>query len=610
VEDWRSLEKMDTCKTHEDMNIVVVGHVDHGKSTVVGRMLADTNSLPEGKLEQVKENCRRNAKPFEYAFLLDALKDEQAQGITIDSARCFFSTEKRDYIIIDAPGHIEFLKNMVTGAARAEAAVLVIAADEGVMENSNRHGYLLSMLGIKQVAIVVNKMDLVGYSEDIFNGIVTEYSRFLRKINITASVFIPVSGFVGDNVAWSGSSNMPWYTGKTVLEQLDSFESEGLPEDMPFRMPVQDIYKFTLNHDNRRIVAGTIDSGTLSIGDSVTFYPSGKRSRVKSLESFNTEKISHVSAGNAIGFTLTDQIYITRGEIAVKSDEKPPQVATKIKTNVFWLGREPFEKDKQYFIKVGCTKAECTLEKIGRVMNASNLNNERKDRVDRHEVAECIISLKKPIAFDQADEIAATGRFVLIDGYEIAGGGIITEGIKDEFYDVRNRVMIRNTNWIKSSISREDRAYRYKQRPSLIVITGPRQSGKKTLARELERRLFQNGEMVYFIGMGSVVYGVDADIRNKKRSSREEHIRRAAEIVNIMLDSGMILILTAIELTAHDIEMIKTIANPPDILTVWTGDEVTTDIDIGLRFAGDDNSRYIEDICKNLADRGIIFKGL
>ena len=601
---------MDICKTLDDMNIVVVGHVDHGKSTVVGRMLADTNSLPEGKLEQVRENCRRNSKPFEYAFLLDALKDEQAQGITIDSARCFFSTEKRNYILIDAPGHIEFLKNMVTGAARAEAALLVIAADEGVMENSNRHGYLLSMLGIRQVAVVINKMDLVGYSRDVYEGIVSEYSRFLRKVNISAQSYIPVSGMLGDNVASLGLEKMPWYTGLTVLEQLDSFNSEGLPADMPFRMPVQDVYKFTMNNDNRRIVAGTVETGSLAVGDSVTFYPSGKRSSVRTIESFNTVQPEQIIAGNSAGFTLTDQIFITRGEIASRSDEKAPVVAAKLRTNVFWLGKEPFSQNKRYFIKIGTAKVECSLEKIGRVMNASNLNSEKKEMVERHEVAECIISLKKPVAFDLADELAATSRFVLIDGYEISGGGIITGGMEDELSDVRHQVMLRNTNWIKSSISREDRAYRYKQRPSLIIITGPRQSGKKTLARELEKALFQNGELVYFIGMGSVVYGVDADIKNRNKKNREEHIRRTAEIINIMLDSGMILILTAIELTSYDIELIKTIANPPDILTIWTGEEVTTDINAELNFGGNDNSMYVERICRNLADRGIIFKGI
>ena len=207
------------------MNIVIGGHVDHGKSTVVGRLLADTGSLPEGKLEAVKALCERTAKPFEYAFLLDALKDEQSQGITIDAARVFFQTEKRHYIIIDAPGHIEFLKNMITGASRAEAALLVIDAKEGVQENSRRHGYMMSMLGIRQLAVLVNKMDLVGYSQAHFDGIVREYSEFLARIGVHPACFIPAAGREGDNIA-ARSAAMPWYRGPTVLEALDQFHTE------------------------------------------------------------------------------------------------------------------------------------------------------------------------------------------------------------------------------------------------------------------------------------------------------------------------------------------------------------------------------------------------
>ncbi|HPN84343.1 MAG TPA: GTP-binding protein, partial [Victivallales bacterium] len=219
--------------------IVIVGHVDHGKSSVIGRLLADTGSLPEGKLEQVKESCRKNARPFEYAFLLDALKNEQSQGITIDMARCFFKTKKRNYLIMDAPGHIEFLKNMVTGAARAEAALLVIDANEGIQENSRRHGYLLSMLGIKQITVVVNKMDLISYEERLFRGIISEYSKFLDSIKVKPLSFIPISAREGDNIAAS-SPRMPWYKGFTVLEQIDSFSQGGDSGEKPFRMPVQD----------------------------------------------------------------------------------------------------------------------------------------------------------------------------------------------------------------------------------------------------------------------------------------------------------------------------------------------------------------------------------
>ncbi len=272
----------------EQMSIVVIGHVDHGKSTVVGRLLADTKSLPEGKLEDVKAQCKRNSKPFEYAFLLDALKDEQDQGITIDSARCFFKSEKRQYIIIDAPGHIEFLKNMISGAARAEAAVLVIDAKEGVQENSRRHGYLLSMLGIRQVVVLVNKMDLVEYDQSVYDAIEAEYTEFLAKVGIQARYFIPVSAREGDNIA-SRSELSNWFSGPTVLESLDNFEKEPSPVDQPFRFPVQDIYKFTEEDDDRRIVAGRVETGVARVGDEVVFLPSGKTSTIATVEGFNLQ---------------------------------------------------------------------------------------------------------------------------------------------------------------------------------------------------------------------------------------------------------------------------------------------------------------------------------
>src|SRR3990167_1822261 len=232
-------------QNREQMNVVIVGHVDHGKSTVVGRLLADTGSLPKGKLEAVKAACERNAKPFEYAFLLDALKDEQSQGITIDTARSFFKSKKRDYIIIDAPGHIEFLKNMISGAARAEAALLVIDAHEGIKENSKRHGYMMSFLGIKNLTVCVNKMDLVNYDQKVFEQIKKEYFKFLNEVNLQPQNFIPIAAREGDNMT-AKSKNMPWYKGESVLEALDSFTKAAPKHQQAFRMPIQDIYKFTL----------------------------------------------------------------------------------------------------------------------------------------------------------------------------------------------------------------------------------------------------------------------------------------------------------------------------------------------------------------------------
>jgi bifunctional enzyme CysN/CysC len=238
----------------ERVHIVVTGHVDHGKSTVIGRLLTDTQSLPDGKLEAVRAVCRRRGTPFEPAFLLDALREEREQGITIDAARVFFKTERRQYVIIDAPGHLEFLKNMITGASRAEAALLVIDANEGIRENSRRHGFMLSMLGIHQVAVLVNKMDLVDYDQAVFDRIAAEYRDFLIQFGLTPAWFIPVSARNGDNIAHS-SRLCGWYTGPTVVEALDTFEVRPSLAAAPLRLPVQGVYKFTERGDDRRIVA-------------------------------------------------------------------------------------------------------------------------------------------------------------------------------------------------------------------------------------------------------------------------------------------------------------------------------------------------------------------
>ena len=592
------------------MNIVIVGHVDHGKSTVIGRLLADTGSLPEGKLEQIKEMCRRNSKPFEYAFLLDALKDERSQGITIDTARCFFKTKKRHYIIIDAPGHIEFLKNMITGASRAEAALLVIDAREGIKENSRRHGYLLAMLGIKQIAVLVNKLDLVGYSQDVFNDIVTEYKAFLDKINVTPNAFIPISAIQGDNII-NNSANMPWYGGNTVLDELDCFISSESETDKPFRMPVQDIYKFTNDGDDRRIVVGTVESGSVAAGDEIVFYPSGKKTHIAKLEVFNREVPPPAySAGMAAGFTVTEQIYIKRGEVAAKSGERPPRVSTRFKTSIFWLGKEPMKYGKSYSLKIGAAKTEAKLDEILLILDASSLDKSLKQTINRHDVAECIIRCEKPIAFDLASESAESSRFVIVDDYEISGGGIITESLDDKLGDTRELVLRRNYKWEVSSITINERAARLSQRPSLIILTGEKNTGKKLIARRLERILFDEGRNVYFLGMGNLLYGVAAEIKTQGEiPERNEHIRRLGEVANILLDTGVILIVTANDLTEYEKNMLQVTVNSEALHTILLGVNCNTDIESDLQIPDpSDIINTAEKIKHYLADNGIIFK--
>ncbi|MEN4042510.1 MAG: GTP-binding protein [Anaerolineaceae bacterium] len=591
------------------MNIVVAGHVDHGKSTVIGRLLADTGSLPEGKLEQVRASCERNSRPFEYAFLIDALKDEQAQNITIDAARVFFKSSRRHYIIIDAPGHIEFIKNMVTGASHAEAALLVIDAVEGVQENSRRHGYLLWMLGIQQVAVLINKMDVVGYDQEVYQAVKQEYAAFLRQIGLRPAYYIPVSGREGDLIC-QPSEHMPWYNGPDVLAALDSFHKAPPPVDEPLRMPVQDIYKFTLFGDNRRIVAGTIANGSLQIGDEIVFYPSGKRSVVKTFERFAAPEKKTAQAGEAIGFTLAEQIYIQRGEIAARANEPPPKVTQRLRASLFWLGRQPMLPKKQYLLKLGTARVKVQLERINRVIDASDYaNSTGKQQIDHHDVAEVILHTQRPIAFDLSETLCDTSRFVIVDEYEICGGGIVLEDLADEQTWLRENVLRRESKWVRSDLTSEDRADRYNQKPALVIITGEKGVGRKRIARMLEQRLFRDGKIVYYLGMGSVLYGVDADLQSQQSGqNRPEHIRRLAEISHIFLDAGLILIVTAVELTQQDLKIMQAVIDATQIETIWVGDRVTTDINFDTRVQdGELAENSVIQIKRLLQDHGIIF---
>ncbi|HXT00535.1 MAG TPA: GTP-binding protein [Elusimicrobiota bacterium] len=557
-----------TAAARESLRVVVTGHVDHGKSTVVGRLLADTGALPKGKLERVRAYCERHGKPFEYAFLLDALKDEQAQGITIESSRIFFKSARRDYVLVDAPGHVEFIKNMISGATQASAALLVLDAKEGVQENSRRHGYLLSMLGARRIAVLVNKMDLVDWREDAFKRLAAEYGAFLERIGARAERFIPVSGLHGDNLA-APSARMPWYRGPTALAALDAFAPEPSLAARPFRMPVQGVYQF--DGDARRVVAGTVESGTLAAGDEAVFYPSGKTGVVRSIEEFpRPPKGGRVFAGSATGFSLVQPVYVRRGEIAARRGEKPPAVAARFRARLVWLGRAPLSPRKDYVLKLGTARVGVRLESVARALDASSLKADRRaTSVARHEVADCVLRTAGVIAFDPVEENAACGRFVIVDGFDVCGGGLIQEALPDASSLRHEKVLARNLKWQESAISPEKREARYGQKAALVLITGARGSRRKEAAKELEARLFAAGRHVYFLGIGSALYGVNADLR--AAGDHVEDIRRVAEVAHILMDSGLVLIVSASELTEEDLVLFRSAIDPDRIETFWVG---------------------------------------
>ena len=515
------------------LRVVIAGHVDHGKSTLVGRLFHDTDSLPEGRLEAIKAMSQRRGMPFEWAFLMDAFQAERDQGITIDTSQIWFKTQKRDYTLIDAPGHAEFLKNMVTGATQAQAALLIVDAAEGVREQSRRHGYLLHLIGIHQIAVVVNKMDMVNYEEDQFSLIEEEYSHYLSTIGLSPMCFIPVSAREGDNIA-QRSPRMPWYRGPLVLEALDNFTGEKPLDALPLRMPVQDIYKF----DKRRIIAGRVETGQIRVGDEIIFSPSNKKGQVKSIESW-PHKTQEAFGGQSIGITLTDQMFIERGEIISHAAEAPIE-SDVFRTRLFWLGKQPLPEKKQLKMKLASMESPVVVQSIEHVINTEDLSRVSAKEVGRNQVAEVVLRAPRLLALDEYESNPRTGRFVLTEGYDIAGGGIIfMEGYPDQ----RQIRMTPASNLVKTQhhITPKDRTKRNGHKGGVLWLTGLSGSGKSTLALTLEQRLFEQGFQVYVLDGDNVRHGLNANL-GFSPEDRAENIRRVGEVAALFAHAGVLVI--------------------------------------------------------------------
>jgi bifunctional enzyme CysN/CysC len=549
----------------EQLKIVIVGHVDHGKSTFVGRLFHDTGSLPEGKYEQLQTIAERRGVPFEWANLMDALQAERDQNITIDTAQIWFRTPKRQYVIIDAPGHKEFLKNMVTGAASAEAALLLIDAHEGIQEQTRRHGYLLSLLGIRQLAVLVNKMDLENYSRHRFEQIEHDYRAFLLSIGLQAELFIPIAAKHGDNLA-ALSPSMPWWSGPTVVQALDNFRVAELPHDQPLRFPVQDVYRF----DERRILAGRVESGCLKVGDRLLFSPGNKVSTVKSVERWSAPPREMAAAGESVGITLTEQIFVERGAVASLEDA-PPYELTRFKARLFWLGRLPFRKGRTYKLKLATQETECEIESIDRVIDASTLETisrrEKEILVGRHEVAELALRTKRPVAFDVHTEVRATGRFVIVDGFEVSGGGVIAP----DSYPRRTSDGLHkseNIYWSQGKVTAEQRARRNGHPGCVIWLTGLSSAGKSTIASELERELFNLGKHAFVLDGDNVRHGLCSDLGFSPQD-RQENIRRVGQVAKLMTEAGLICITAFISPYRSDRALVRSMLKAGQFIEVY-----------------------------------------
>ena len=535
--------------TRPQVRIVIVGHVDHGKSTLVGRLLHETGSLPEGKLEMLKAVSARRGMPFEWSFLLDALQTERDQGITIDTTQIRFRTRSRDVVLIDAPGHAEFLRNMITGASQADGAVLIIDAMEGVRDQTRRHGYLLHLLGIRQIAVVVNKMDRVDFGAARFEEIGKEITAHLTGLGVTPSAVIPISARDGDGVA-ALTANIAWYRGPTVVEALDALEPARALQALPLRLPVQAIYKF----DDRRIVAGRIESGSLVAGDEIVIMPAGKIAKIRSVESWPSTPVEgRQTAGRSVGITLDRELFIERGDVIAHAGTSPRDTR-RVRARIFWLHDKPLSEGDSILVRLGTRETRANVVAIEKAIDPGALSNEENKQIARNHVGEIDISLAQPVAADPHSDNPRTGRLVIEVNGRIAGGGLVLS------VDAGRRAIPVDIVPVQSAVGAEERTARYRHNGAVVWLTGLPASGKSTLARALERRLFDRGCVPVLLDGDTLRAGLNGDLGFSPQD-RSENIRRLAEVATHLARNGHIAIVTAVSPARDDRDAARRIAD-------------------------------------------------
>jgi bifunctional enzyme CysN/CysC len=518
------------------LRVVIVGHIDHGKSTLIGRLLYDTKSLPDGKYEELQEICeRRGTAALEWSFVLDSFQAERDQAITIDTTQIWFSSKQRDYVIIDAPGHREFLKNMISGAASADAAILVVDAIEGVKEQTKRHAYLLSLLGLTQIAVVVNKMDSVDFDAKRFKAVSKEIKEYLGSINLQPSAIIPISAREGDMIA-SSSDRMLWHGDKHLINVLDSFSVSQPPVTLDFRFPVQDVCRF----DEERILVGRVESGVVREGDKVLFSPTNEEAEITSIKVWPDDKGKiKAFAGEVIGITLDQPIFVERGHIG-SHVETPPMLSNVFRANIFWLAAKPLKIGNSYKIRYGTNETMVSVQSINRVVDTDNLSqDDHAGGVEKNAVAEITLRARDMIPLDPYLDNPQLGRIVLYENHDIVGGGTLN---MDGYADQR-RAQPKSENIYKVDhlMSQASRAKRNGHHGGVFWFTGLSGSGKSTLAMSVENALFEKGYHTYVLDGDNVRHGLNTDL-GFSPEDRSENIRRVGEVAALMADAGLIVI--------------------------------------------------------------------
>ncbi|MGA2232466.1 MAG: sulfate adenylyltransferase subunit CysN [Tepidisphaeraceae bacterium] len=523
----------------ELLRFLTCGSVDDGKSTLIGRLLHDTQMIYEDQLAAVKRDSARVGTvggDIDLALLTDGLKAEREQGITIDVAYRYFSTDKRKFIIADTPGHEQYTRNMATGASNCQLAIILIDARHGVMTQTRRHSFIVSLLGIKHVVVAINKMDLVGYSQEVFDAIQRDYTGFVAKLAIPDVQFIPMSALKGDNVV-EKSAAMPWYQGPPLLRHLESVHIASDRNLADMRFPVQYVLRPNLDF---RGFAGSVASGILRKGDEITVLPSGKKSRITSIVTYDGQ-LEEAFSPLAIAVTLADEIDISRGDMLVHPDHAPT-VSSQVEAMVVWMNEQPFVPGKTYWIKQTTRTVSGEIADLRFGVDVNTLEQHPARQLAMNEVGQVLLSLNQPIAFDAYKDNAATGAFIIIDrlSNNTVGAGMILHGAGasgDHWAQAPSAKLRHRTG----QVSAADRQARFGHQAATILITGLPCSGKITIAYALEKQLFDAGCAVSVLHGSNMRTGLCRDL-GFSADDRSENLRRSAEVAKILNDAGLICI--------------------------------------------------------------------
>jgi bifunctional enzyme CysN/CysC len=514
------------------LRFITCGSVDDGKSTLIGRLLWDSKLIYEDQLaalEADSKRCGTQGGEIDYALLLDGLQAEREQGITIDVAYRFFSTDKRKFIVADTPGHEQYTRNMVTGASTAEVAVILVDARKGILTQTKRHSYLVSLMGIRNVVLAVNKMDLVDYSAYRFRALADEYCAFAAELGLEQITSIPISALKGDNITIP-SGNIGWYEGPTLLEYLETVQVDNQAVSKPFRMPVQWVNRPNLDF---RGFCGTIASGTVRPGDAVVVAASGQTSKVARIVTMDGD-LDEACAGDAVTLALADEIDASRGDLLVAADSRPDH-ADQFAANVVWMHEEPLLPGRSYLLKSGSASWPAQVTDLKYSVDVNTLILHPAKKLALNEVGVCNLSVAKPISFDAYKDNRATGSFILIDRFTNAtvGAGMIQFPLR----------RASNIHWQALDIDKASRAALKGQKPRVLWFTGLSGSGKSTIANLVEKKLHSMGKHTYLLDGDNVRHGLNRDL-GFTDADRVENIRRIAEAAKLFVDAGMI-VLTA-----------------------------------------------------------------